>query len=95
MAKQVSQEPVSTPVLFGSQDSCASAMQLSEPEECSEPSPVPSSPPLVVDSPVHSAAALLSGVAHMQGEQFSQFLDAYDWSAGDYQSMIDAISAIK
>ena len=41
---------------------------LSEPEGCPEPSPVPASLPLVVDSPVHSAAAaLLSGVGHMQG----------------------------
>ena len=44
-AKQVSQEPAFTPVLFGTQDSCASAMQLSEPEGCPEPSPVPASLP--------------------------------------------------
>ena len=94
-AKQVSQEPASTPVLFGTQDSCASAMQLSEPEGCSEPSPVLASPPLEVDLPVHSAAVLLSGVGHMQGEQFSQFLESYDWSAEDYMSMLGAIRSVK
>ena len=69
-AKQVYQEPASTQVLFGTQDSCASAMQLSDPEGCPEPSPVLASPPLGVDLPVHSAAALLSGVAICKWSSF-------------------------
>lgn len=44
-AKRVSQEPFLTPVLFGPQDSVASAIQVSEPGVCSEPSLVSASPP--------------------------------------------------
>lgn len=43
---------------------------------------------------LRSALSLVLFLLLLQ-QQFSQFLEAYDWSAGDYQSMIDAISTIK
>ena len=44
-AMQGSREPASTPVLFESRDSPASAMQLSGSEECFSPGPAPASTP--------------------------------------------------